>query len=136
MANVQYFCRDHSRRGYPAAFGLLAMGEITDALFLDDVFAYLKKEVKERKRQFEIGDHYMGHSGICTVKEIGDDKIKHKLFRLEEDDISPIWTGEIPLSDIEGRYAVSEEEYNEVMHRYNKLLMWLRDRFCECIIAQ
>ena len=99
--------------------------------FLDDVYAYLKREVSERKSKFDVGEHYMGRNGIRTVKEIGAEKVKYQLFRLDEDDISPFWTGEVPLGDIDGRYAVSEEVYNEVMHRYNKLLMRLRERFCE-----
>lgn len=100
--------------------------------FLDEIYAYLKENVTERKSKFDVGEHYIGHGGIHTVKEIGSEKIKHRLFRLDEDDISPIWTGEVPLNDIEDRYAVSEEVYNEVMHRYNKLLMRLRERFCKC----
>lgn len=100
--------------------------------FLDEIYAYLKENVTERKSKFDVGEHYMGRIGICTVKEIGAEKAKHQLFRLDEDDISPIWTGEDPLGYIKGRYAVSEEVYNEVMHRYNKLLMRLRERFCEC----
>jgi hypothetical protein len=100
--------------------------------FLDEIYGYLKENVRERKSKFSVGEHYMGRSGICTVKEIGAEKVKHQLFRLDEDDISPIWTGEVPLNDIEDRYAVSEEVYNEVMHKYNKLLMRLRGRFCEC----
>lgn len=99
--------------------------------FLDEIYAYLKENVTERKSKFDVGEHYMGHSGICTVKEIGAEKVKHQLFRLDEDDISPFWAGEDSLGHIDGRYAVSEEVYNEVMHRYNKLLMRLRERFCE-----
>ena len=74
----------------------------------------------------------MGHGGIHTVKKIGSEKIKHRLFRLDEDDISPIWTGVVPLDDIEDRYVVSQDVYNEVKHRYNELLIRLRERFCEC----
>ena len=98
--------------------------------FIDEIYCYLRDIVTEKKSKFDVGEHFMGHSGIGTVKEIGDEKIKYKLFRLDEDDISPIWTGEIPVGDIKDRYAVSDEVYNEVMSRYNKLLTRLRERFC------
>ena len=100
-------------------------------LFLKEVYKYLRENVIKEKAQIIIGCHYVGgHGGIKTVTEIGDDKIKYDLFRLDEDDISPCWTGEVNVSDTEEWYAVSEETYDEVLCRYKKLLSKLRARLC------
>lgn len=97
--------------------------------FIDEIYGYLRKKTSKRKSKVFVGGRYIGHSGICTIKNMDEEKIKYRLFRLDEDNISPKWTGEYPLKNFEGRYAVSEEVYNEVMRRYNNLLTRLRERF-------
>ena len=97
--------------------------------FLDETYGYLRENTSKRKSKVFVGGHYIGHSGIRTIENIGEEKIKFRIFRLDEDNISPKWSGEYPLKDFEGRYAVSEEVFNEVMRRYNELLTRLRNRF-------
>lgn len=99
--------------------------------FLNEVYKYLREKVIKEKAQIIIGCHYVcGKGGIKTVTEIGDDKIKYDLFRLDEDDISPCWIGEVGVSDTEEWYAISEETYDEVLCRYKILLSKLRARLC------
>lgn len=98
--------------------------------FLDEIYAYLKDNVTEKRSKFEVGEHYTGHGGIKTVTEIGNGKIKYDLFRLDEDDISPCWRGEEGLCDTDCWYAISEESFNEVSRRYKELLSILRTRLC------
>lgn len=99
--------------------------------FIKKTFDYLCKMAIKEKSQIKIGGHYVGgHGGIHTVTEIADEKVKFREFRLDEDDISPCWTGEVNSDDTDRWYAISEETYEEVYHRYDEFLTRLRERFC------
>lgn len=98
--------------------------------FIEETFGYLRKVVKRGKPQINVGGHYVGgRGGIHTVTEIGE-KIKYREFRLDEDDISPCWKGEVDFDTTKKWYAITEETYKEVLRRYDVFLSRLRKRLC------
>ena len=99
--------------------------------FIKDTFDLLRKKAIRVKPEIRIGSHYVGgHGGVHTVTEIGEERIKFIEFRLDEDDISPCWKGEVRPDDTDDWYAISEETYTEVIQGYNDLLTKLRKKFC------
>ncbi|MBO4588403.1 MAG: hypothetical protein J5711_05825 [Bacteroidales bacterium] len=99
--------------------------------FVKDTFAYLRQMAIREKPQIKIGGHYVGgHGGIHTVTGIDEDKIRYGEFRLDEDDISPCWKGELRPEDADRWYAISDETNYEVICRYDEFLSRLRKRFC------
>lgn len=99
--------------------------------FIEETFGYLRKVAIREKTKIKVSGHYVGgHGGIHTVTEIGEERIKYKEFRLDEDDISPCWKGEVGFDTTKRWYAISEESYNEVLRRYDKFLSKLRKMFC------
>lgn len=100
--------------------------------FIEETSDYLRKVAIREKPQIKVGGHYVGGRGfIHTVTEIREKRIKYRVFRLDEDDISPCWQGEDDFDTTERWYAISEETYKEVLHRYDDFLSRLRKRFCE-----
>ena len=99
--------------------------------FVKETNAYLHDNIIKQNADIVIGGHYLyRYSEITTVKEIGEEKIKINVFKLDEDIISPYWTGEFRKVDIDIWYAISDETYNEVIRSYNELLSRLRKKFC------
>ena len=98
--------------------------------FINETFYYLRNVAIKEKPQIKVCGHYVGgHGGIHTVTEIGEERIKYREFRLEEDDISLSWTGESPLDTAERWYAISEEAYKETLRRYDDFLSRLGNKF-------
>ena len=99
--------------------------------FVKETSAYLDDNIIEEKVDIVIGGHYMYRSSdIATIKEIGEERIKFKVFKIDEDFISPCWKGDCGKNHTERWYAISDETYNEVVRRYDGLLSRLRVKFC------
>ena len=100
--------------------------------FLKETYDYLSKNTMEGKPEIVVGGHYIEHGGIHTVKEIGKEKVKYKLFRLDEDNISPLWSGDVGVDGTNRWCAISDKTYSEVMRRYDEFLWKLRVKFSGC----
>ena len=98
--------------------------------FVKETSAYLDDNIIEEKADIVIGGRYYRYGDITTIKEIGDERIKYMVFKIDEDFISPCWTGDCRKDDKESWYAISDETYNEVIRRYNELLSRLRNKIC------
>ena len=94
--------------------------------FVNKIKAYIKDRVIEGDFQIEIGGHYYdGH--IHTVTEIGEERVKYKLFRLEDENISPSWSGDAPFDSIKDYcLPISEQTYQEVLQVYQNYVDNLR----------
>lgn len=98
--------------------------------FVKETFTYLRENVIKEKVDIVIGGHYLLNSSeITTVKEIGEERIKTNVFKIDEDYISPYFTGDCPNNNAYLWYAISDENYNELISKYNKLLSKLRNKF-------
>lgn len=95
-------------------------------LFLEDVKTFLNNHVIKEVFQIKIGGHY--YDGyIHTITDIDEERVKYKLFRLEEENISPSWTGDAPVDSIKNYcFPISEQTYNEVLKRYQSFVDSLR----------
>ena len=99
--------------------------------FVKETNAYLHDNIIKEKADIVIGGHYYSYGEITTVKEIGDERIKFMVFKLDEDCISPYWTRDWRKDNTESWYSISDETYNEVIRRYNDLLSRIRNKFCK-----
>lgn len=99
--------------------------------FVKETSAYLYDNIIKEKTDIVVGCHYLDRcSDISTVKEIEGERIKFKVFKIDEDFISPCWTGDCGKDHTERWHAISDETYNEVVRRYNDLLSKLRNKLC------
>lgn len=100
--------------------------------FVKETIAYLYDNIIDGKTDIIVGGHYIDRgSDITTVEEIGDERIRFKVFKIDEDFISPCWKGDCGKDHTERWHAISDETYNEVIRRYNELLLRLRKKFCD-----
>lgn len=97
--------------------------------FLKEINAYLIDNVIKEKTEIITGCHYYNNCDIYTITEIGEERIRYNLIKLDEDFISPYWTGDTSRDNAEMWYPISEEMYSEVVSRYNRLLSRLRKKF-------
>ena len=91
--------------------------------------SFIEKNLIEGEPKLQIGGHY--YDGyIHTVTEIGKKRTKYNLFRLEPENISPIWTGNCLTEDIVKRsMQISDETYFEVLNMYKDFIKKLRNIF-------
>ncbi len=94
--------------------------------FVKEIKAYINDHVIESDFQIEIGGHY--YDGyIHTITEIGEERVKYQLFRLEDENISPFWSGDAPADSIKDTcLPISEQTYKEVFQRYQNYVSNLR----------
>lgn len=94
--------------------------------FLKEAKSFIEKNLIEGKPRLQIGGHY--YDGyIHTITEIGEKRTKYNLFRLEPENISPIWTGECLVETLVRRsMSISDETYNQVLNMYKNFLFKLR----------
>ena len=98
--------------------------------FVDENTAYLRDNANKETNDVVIGGHYMLIPGaLYTIKEIRKDSISYDSFKIDEDFISPFWTGTTQKDDTNIWYTISDETYKEVIRRYNELLSRLRKKF-------
>ena len=99
--------------------------------FVDENTSYLRDNVNKETNDVVIGGHYMLRPGaLYTITEVRKDSISYDSFKIDEDFISPFWTGTTRKNDTDIWYVISDETYKEVIHRYNELLSRLRYKFC------
>lgn len=95
--------------------------------FLDEIGDYLKTHCLQENFQVRVGGHYLDRH-IETITSIEGNKTKYELFRLEEENISPSWTGEGFVDGLESRgIEVPDNVFNEVMLRYNQFVKKLKN---------
>jgi hypothetical protein len=92
--------------------------------FLKDIKSFIKENLIEGDFTIDVGCHY--YDGyIHTITEIGEKRLKYKLFRLEEENISPCWSGDDLIDSFKNHcLPISDKTYDEVVQKY------------ECFVAQ
>ena len=92
------------------------------ATFLKEIKFYISNKLIKGDFKIEIGGHY--YDGyIYTITEIGESKVKYDLFRLEEENISPFWSGESHIDNIHDYcWPISNETYKEVLEKYKSFV--------------
>lgn len=98
------------------------------ATFLKEIKFYISNNLIKGDFKIEIGGHY--YDGyIYTITEIGESKVKYDLFRLEEENISPFWSGESHIDNIHDYcWPISNETYKEVLEKYKSFVSALREQ--------
>lgn len=96
--------------------------------FLKEIRSFIGKNLIEGEFTIEIGRHY--YDGyIRTITEIGETRLKYKLFRLEEENISPCWSGNALIDSIKNRcLPISDSTFDEVVHKYKCFVTKLRHK--------
>lgn len=94
--------------------------------FLKEIKSFIEENLMEGDFTIEIGRHY--YDGyIHTITEIGETRLKYKLFRLEEENISPCWSGDAFIDSIQNRcLPISDCTFDEVIHKYECFVAKLR----------
>lgn len=99
--------------------------------FVKETSAYLRDNVINKTTDIKIGGHYIdSRNNLTTIKGIGEERIKYKLFKIDEDFISPYWTGDVRKDNSDIWHAISDKTYNESLRRYKELLSRIRIQFC------
>lgn len=95
--------------------------------FVKEIHDYLRAHCVGDDFEVKVGGHYWCH-GIETITEINGNKTKYNLFRIEPENISPIWTGEgFVDSTMECGAEISDEDFNEIKQRFNQYVAYLRN---------
>lgn len=94
--------------------------------FLNETKAYIESNIEQGDFKLQVGKHY--YDGyIHTITEIGETRANYNLFRLEEENISPFWTGDGNIDSLESHCVpISEIVFQEVKRRYNEFVINLR----------
>ena len=95
-------------------------------MFLKETKTFIGKRIKQGDFELQVGHHY--YDGyIYTITEIGEKRAKYNLFRLEEENISPYWTGDGNIDSLTDHCVpISDEVYKEVKKRYDEFVLGLR----------
>ncbi|MBR6285438.1 MAG: hypothetical protein IKR18_00380 [Bacteroidaceae bacterium] len=103
-------------------------------LFLEETRNYLRTHCNRNNFKVMVGGNYW-YRGIETIKEIDGNKTKYDLFRFEMENISPCWSGEGFVDDIESQGAeVTDEVFEEVKRRYRQYVSNLRESLVKSAI--
>ena len=99
--------------------------------FVEEINIFLRGKIKKKTCNITIGKHYVERPGcVCTVTEIGEERIKYDLFRYDEDYISPNWSGDASLDSTNNWYTITNETYNELLRKYEEFLSRIRNKLC------
>lgn len=95
--------------------------------FLKEIKNFIEGNLLKGNFQIEIGKHY--YDGyIHTITEIGERRIKSKLFRLENENISPDWSEDAFIESISNNcLPISDQTFGEVVHKYKDFVSKLRN---------
>lgn len=97
--------------------------------FLKEVKSFIKNNLISGPYELQVGGHYYGRF-INTITEIGKERTKYNVFRLDPENISPIWTGSERTESFKDKCVpISDETYNKVLSMYKSLLVRLRNKF-------
>jgi len=99
--------------------------------FVEETRTWLMTEKLNDIKNICIGCHYASTRGVYTVTNIIDNKIRYNMFKLDEDYISPHWTGEAPIDGDKIWHVISEETYKELTFRYKQFLLKIRSMICK-----
>ena len=96
--------------------------------FLKETKTFIEERIEQGDFELQVGHHY--YDGyIYTITEIGETRAKYNLFRLEEENISPYWTGDGNIDSlIDYCVPISDDVYKEVRQRYDEFVLGLRTR--------
>lgn len=96
-------------------------------IFVEETRLYLQARCNCDSFKARVGGHYWERH-IETITSIDGNKTKYDLFRLEEENISPCWTGEGTVDTLEKYGAeVTDDAFNEVKRRYNQYVRNLKE---------
>jgi len=95
-------------------------------VFLKETKSFIEENIEQGDFELQVGHHY--YDGyIHTITEIGETRAKYNLFRLEEENISPYWTGDGNIDTLH-KYClpIPEKVYQDVKQRYYEFVINLR----------
>lgn len=96
--------------------------------FVGEVSDYLETRCLRCDEKVRVGGYYWD-GDIMNIVSIEGDKVKFKLFRLDEEIISPYWSGEGGADSFENRVSeISKDVYEDVKIRYNRFVSNLKKR--------
>ena len=99
--------------------------------FVEEINIFLRGKIKKKTCNITLGKHYVERPGcVCTVTEIGEERIKYDLFRYDEDFISPYWSGDASLDSTDNWYTITNETYDELLRKYEEFLSRIRNKLC------
>ena len=95
--------------------------------FVKQSYKLFRENLIEGDFEIEIGKRYVGR-GIHTITKIENQRAYYDLFKIDSENISPCWSGDMNAENIkESLKPITEELYQELLCRYKSLVAKLQD---------
>lgn len=95
--------------------------------FVMETETFLRTNCNNGCFKVKVGGHYLERY-LETITDIEGNRTKYRLFRIESENISPCWSGEGFVDNLE-EYGieVSDEVFNDLVQRYRKYVKDLKE---------